>query len=183
MWNKICPHSRSEYFTAEQFHFAQQNFTYPMGKFHWKNNMLKSQRKACVVKYPLSRMWNYGKSHSEILRKTQCEIKFAHIREANTSLRSNITLRSKISLAQWANFTAKRALPKQCSFCWLGRTDSNHRSETQQIYSLSPLATRELPHILLRSVEQNSRIITQNMKLSRTFFAFLKNYGSLTRLP
>ena len=30
---------------------------------------------------------------------------------------------------------------------WWGRTDSNHRSETQQIYSLSPLATRELPHI------------------------------------
>ena len=32
---------------------------------------------------------------------------------------------------------------------WWGRTDSNHRSETQQIYSLSPLATRELPHIQL----------------------------------
>ena len=30
---------------------------------------------------------------------------------------------------------------------WWGRTDSNHRSDTQQIYSLSPLATRELPHI------------------------------------
>ena len=30
---------------------------------------------------------------------------------------------------------------------WWGRTDSNHRSETQQIYSLSPLATRELPQI------------------------------------
>ena len=25
--------------------------------------------------------------------------------------------------------------------------DSNHRSETQQIYSLPPLATRELPHV------------------------------------
>ena len=32
-------------------------------------------------------------------------------------------------------------------FVWWGRTDSNHRSDTQQIYSLSPLATRELPHI------------------------------------
>ncbi len=27
--------------------------------------------------------------------------------------------------------------------------DSNHRSETQQIYSLPPLATRELLHIQL----------------------------------
>ena len=34
-------------------------------------------------------------------------------------------------------------------YSWWGRTDSNHRSETQQIYSLSPLATRELPHIQL----------------------------------
>ena len=32
-------------------------------------------------------------------------------------------------------------------YFWWGRTDSNHRSETQQIYSLSPLSTRELPHI------------------------------------
>ena len=36
---------------------------------------------------------------------------------------------------------------------WWGRTDSNHRSETQQIYSLSPLATRELPHIQLARLE------------------------------
>ena len=35
---------------------------------------------------------------------------------------------------------------------WWGRTDSNHRSDTQQIYSLSPLATRELPHIQLSTV-------------------------------
>ena len=34
-------------------------------------------------------------------------------------------------------------------FLWWGRTDSNHRSETQQIYSLSPLATRELPRMQL----------------------------------
>ena len=32
------------------------------------------------------------------------------------------------------------------SFLW-ERVDLNHRSETQQIYSLPPLATRELSHI------------------------------------
>ena len=32
---------------------------------------------------------------------------------------------------------------------WWGRTDSNHRSDTQQIYSLSPLAAREIPHMEL----------------------------------
>ena len=31
---------------------------------------------------------------------------------------------------------------------WWGKVDSNHRSDKQQIYSLSPLATREFPHIL-----------------------------------
>ena len=41
----------------------------------------------------------------------------------------------------------KRDTPKGVSLFWWGRTDSNHRSDTQQIYSLSPLATRELPHM------------------------------------
>ena len=30
---------------------------------------------------------------------------------------------------------------------WWGMVDSNHRRRSQQIYSLSPLATREIPHI------------------------------------
>ena len=47
--------------------------------------------------------------------------------------------------------TQKKTNPKGLVFFWWGRTDSNHRSETQQIYSLSPLATRELPHIELCS--------------------------------
>ena len=34
---------------------------------------------------------------------------------------------------------------------WWERVDSNHRSETQQIYSLPPLATRELLHMNLWS--------------------------------
>ena len=32
---------------------------------------------------------------------------------------------------------------------WWGRVDSNHRRHSQQIYSLSPLATREHPRIHL----------------------------------
>ena len=30
---------------------------------------------------------------------------------------------------------------------WWGKVDSNHRRHRQQIYSLSPLATREFPQI------------------------------------
>ena len=33
------------------------------------------------------------------------------------------------------------------SLFWWGKVDSNHRRHCQQIYSLSPLATREFPHI------------------------------------
>ena len=36
---------------------------------------------------------------------------------------------------------------------WWGMVDSNHRRHSQQIYSLSPLATREIPHIQFRSLE------------------------------
>ena len=36
-----------------------------------------------------------------------------------------------------------------CLFWW-ERMDSNHRSYKQQIYSLSPLATRELSHIYIK---------------------------------
>ena len=37
----------------------------------------------------------------------------------------------------------------QVSLCWWELVDSNHRSIKQQIYSLSPLATRESSHIRL----------------------------------
>ena len=40
------------------------------------------------------------------------------------------------------------------SFFWWGRVDSNHRRHCQQIYSLSPLATREHPHIYGRRFPQ-----------------------------
>ena len=36
---------------------------------------------------------------------------------------------------------------------WWGMVDSNHRRRCQQIYSLSPLATREIPHIYLELVD------------------------------
>ena len=38
---------------------------------------------------------------------------------------------------------------------WWGMVDSNHRRHCQQIYSLSPLATREIPHI--HNIKLNTR--------------------------
>ena len=49
--------------------------------------------------------------------------------------------------AAWIN--KKRTFGRQkFSFCWWGMVDSDHRSQWQQIYSLPPLAAREIPHIL-----------------------------------
>ena len=45
----------------------------------------------------------------------------------------------------------KRHRQRRCLFRWWGKVDSNHRSYKQQIYSLSPLATREFPHMKLMS--------------------------------
>ena len=39
---------------------------------------------------------------------------------------------------------------------WWERVDSNHRSHRQQIYSLSPLATRELSHIQFKDRRHQS---------------------------
>ena len=39
--------------------------------------------------------------------------------------------------------------PQAICTVWWGKVDSNHRRHCQQIYSLSPLATREFPHIQL----------------------------------
>ena len=38
-------------------------------------------------------------------------------------------------------------------YFWWGMVDSNHRRHRQQIYSLSPLATREIPHMKLELVD------------------------------
>ena len=42
------------------------------------------------------------------------------------------------------NFSANQTISGEA---WWGMVDSNHRRRCQQIYSLSPLATREIPHI------------------------------------
>ena len=48
----------------------------------------------------------------------------------------------------------KALISKKSRLFWWGRVDSNHRRHCQQIYSLSPLATREHPHIYGRRFPQ-----------------------------
>ena len=53
-------------------------------------------------------------------------------------------------LPERANFVEKstHCLGRQmCAFFWWGMVDSDHRSQWQQIYSLPPLAAREIPHM------------------------------------
>ena len=65
----------------------------------------------------------------------------------------------------------------QVSLCWWELVDSNHRSIKQQIYSLSPLATRESSHILFCSVAalrvaQCLIIIAKRNRKCKPFFQF-----------
>ena len=57
-------------------------------------------------------------------------------------------------------------------FVWWGKVDSNHRRHSQQIYSLSPLATREFPHMKLstRDAVWNTLIIATNRPIVKHYF-------------
>ena len=52
------------------------------------------------------------------------------------------------------------------SFIWWGKVDSNHRRHCQQIYSLSPLATREIPQIYGYSIGAGGRIRTPDLLIT-----------------
>ena len=56
------------------------------------------------------------------------------------------TLRRSISLAE-GEFRWKKHFFRS-AFFWWGMVDSDHRSQWQQIYSLPPLAAREIPHMV-----------------------------------
>ena len=70
------------------------------------------------------------------------------IMKENVKVRGFETICENSEKEQRENKSRKKSvIHKNNGLFWWGRTDSNHRSETQQIYSLSPLATRELPQI------------------------------------
>ena len=52
------------------------------------------------------------------------------------------------------NDCKKHLIFKEYQVFWWGRVDSNHRRHCQQIYSLSPLATREHPHMNFASTAE-----------------------------
>ena len=66
-------------------------------------------------------------------------------------------------------------------FAWWGRTDSNHRSETQQIYSLSPLATRELPHMKFYLIGAGRRTRTPDLLITNQLLYRLSYTGNSNR--
>ena len=75
----------------------------------------------------------------------------------------------------------KRPVRKNWSFLWWGRTDSNHRSDTQQIYSLSPLATRELPRIKFGSIGAGRRTRTPDLLITNQLLYQLSYTGGSNR--
>ena len=60
-------------------------------------------------------------------------------------------------------------IPPACRadrYFWWGMVDSNHRRHCQQIYSLSPLATREIPQIYGYSIGAGGRIRTPDLLIT-----------------
>ena len=73
----------------------------------------------------------------------QCAVRHTSLGEAVIIGEANIICRRQTSFKK-RTFVGKQ----KCVFCWWERVDSDHRSQWQQIYSLPPLAAREIPHIL-----------------------------------
>ena len=57
--------------------------------------------------------------------------------------------------------------------------DSNHRSNLQQIYSLSPLATRESIHMELYFHKADDRTRTDNLLITNQLLCQLSHIGTL----
>ena len=57
--------------------------------------------------------------------------------------------------------------------------DSNHRSKLQQIYSLSPLATRESIHIHFSMNKADDRTRTDNLLITNQLLCQLSHIGRL----
>ncbi len=55
--------------------------------------------------------------------------------------------------------------------------DSNHRSNLQQIYSLSPLATRESIHMMLTHHRADDRTRTDNLLITNQLLCQLSHIG------
>ena len=55
--------------------------------------------------------------------------------------------------------------------------DSNHRSVKQQIYSLSPLATRETPHLSVTRQKADERTRTVNLLITNQLLCQLSHIG------
>ena len=55
--------------------------------------------------------------------------------------------------------------------------DSNHRSNLQQIYSLSPLATRESIHKMNKSSKADDRTRTDNLLITNQLLCQLSHIG------
>ena len=63
---------------------------------------------------------------------------------------------------------------------WWGMVDSNHRRHRQQIYSLSPLATREIPQINGYKIGAGGRIRTPDLLITNQLLYQLSYTSDLT---
>ncbi len=86
----------------------------------------------------------------------ECDLHVRALREKAVISRSNKEIgfsckdNPTSAILSQGRFGFSRRQKKNATFqlrSWWGKVDSNHRRHSQQIYSLSPLATREFPHM------------------------------------
>ena len=80
-------------------------------------------------------------------------------------------------------YQTKNTSRKAGVLVWWGMVDSNHRRHSQQIYSLSPLATREIPHmkLLCRLLGAGRRTRTPDLLITNQLLYQLSYTGGSNR--
>ena len=99
----------------------------------------------------------------------------------SSAVRLHIIKGGKTALVSHHTFRCVSKTSFAMSFFWWGMVDSNHRRHSQQIYSLSPLATREIPHIQLLFVGAGRRTRTPDLLITNQLLYQLSYTGGSNR--
>ena len=106
---------------------------------------LASLMKSCVARWnPRKLGWNLRRAASDEIKSASSITALAGFHRVAISSTAGGFLPPTADLVEKSTHCLGRQM---CAFFWWGMVDSDHRSQWQQIYSLPPLAAREIPHI------------------------------------
>ena len=115
----------------QKMHFAGSNLS-------WDPKRMKS----CWAR------WNPSKLGWNLRRVASDEMKSATTLPAKRDFITKWFHPPQVDFSRRRRIKLKKAKSYDLAFFWWGMVDSDHRSQWQQIYSLPPLAAREIPHMM-----------------------------------